>query len=54
MSKRRCASYSVRNKATEDFREFAAVYGAQIRVVEGAGDGGFFLPSAEVGGDVFW
>jgi len=35
---------------TEDFREFAAVRGAEIGVVEGAGDGGFFLLRAEVGG----
>ena len=35
----------------EDFREFTAVGGAEIRVIEGAGDGGFFLLGAEVGGE---
>ena len=35
----------------EDFREFAAVRGAKIGVVEGAGDGVFFLLGAEVGGE---
>ena len=39
----------------EDFREFAAVGGAEIGVVEGAGagDGVFFLLCAEVGGEAF-
>ena len=35
----------------EDFREFAAVGGAEIGVVEGTGDGVFFLLGAEVGGE---
>jgi len=35
---------------TEDFREFAAAGGTEIGVVEGAGDGGFFLLGAAVGG----
>ena len=35
----------------EDFRELAAVGGAEIGIVEGAGDGGFFLLGAEVGGE---
>ena len=35
----------------QDFREFAAVGGAEIGVVEGAGDGVFFLLGAEVGGE---
>ena len=37
----------------EDFREFAAVGGAEIGVVEGAGagDGVFFLLGAAVGGE---
>jgi len=37
----------------EDFREFAAVGGAEIGVVEGAGDGDgvFFLLGAAVGGE---
>ena len=35
----------------EDFREFAAVGAAEIGVVEGAGDGVFFLLGAEVGGE---
>ncbi len=37
---------------TEDFREFTAVGGAEIGVVEGAGDGEFFQLGAEVGGEV--
>jgi len=36
---------------TEDFREFAAAGGTEIGVVEGAGDGGFFLLGAAVGGE---
>ncbi len=35
----------------EDFREFAAVGGAEIGVVESAGDGVFFLLGTEVGGE---
>ena len=35
----------------QDFREFATVGGAEIRVVERAGDGVFFLLGAEVGGE---
>ena len=36
---------------TEDFREFAAVGGVEIGVVEGTSDGVFFLFGAEVGGE---
>ena len=35
----------------EDFRKFAAAGGAEIGVVDGAGDGVFFLLGAEVGGE---
>jgi hypothetical protein len=37
----------------ENFREFAAVGGTEIGVVEGAGDDLFFLLGAEVGGELF-
>ena len=33
----------------DDFRKLAAIGAAEIRVVEGAGDGVFFLLGAEVG-----
>jgi hypothetical protein len=35
----------------EDFREFTAVGGTEVCVVEGACDGVFFLLGAEVGGE---